>query len=70
MKRYANPKELFSQITAIENKYKRRASALTEKSKLTNIILKAPEMYQVTIQTTRQLTKRENPPREPTLKEL
>ena len=70
MKRHANPKELFSQITAIENKYKGRASALTEKSKLTNVILRSPEEYAQTIQTTRQLTKAESPPREPTIKEL
>ena len=45
MKRHANPKELFSQISAIENKYRGRTSALTEKNKLTNIILRAPDKY-------------------------
>ena len=70
MKKYENPKMLFSQITSIENKYKGRASALTEKAKLTNVILRSPRMYQVTIQTTQQLTKREIPPREPTVREL
>ena len=54
MKRHANPKELFSQITAIENKYRGRASALTKKSKLTNVILRSPKEYVQTIQTTRQ----------------
>ena len=34
MKKNANPKVLFSQITAIENKYRERTSALTEKNKL------------------------------------
>ena len=52
MKKYENPKMLFSQITSVENKYKGRASALTEKTKLTNVILRSPRMYQVTIQTT------------------
>ena len=70
MYRHANPKELFSQITAIENKYRGRASELSEKSKLTNVILRSPDEYAQTIQTTRQLTKAESPPREPTIKEL
>ena len=61
---------LFSQITSVENKYKGRASALTEKAKLTNVILRSPRLYQTTIQTTHQLTKREIPPREPTVEEL
>ena len=70
MHRHANPKELFSQITAIENKYRGRASELSEKSKLTNVILRSPDEYAQTIQTTRQLTKAESPQREPTIKEL
>ena len=70
MHRHANPKELFSQITAIEIKYRGRASELSEKSKLTNVILRSPDEYAQTIQTTRQLTKAESPPREPTIKEL
>ena len=70
MKRNANLKMLFSQITAIENKYRGRMSALTEKNKLTNIILRAPEEYAQTIHTARQLTKGGNPPREPAVKEL
>ena len=70
MKKFENPKVLFSCITSVGNKYKGRASALTEKAKLTNVILRAPRMYQLTIQTTRQLTKREIPPREPTVQEL
>ena len=43
MKRNANPKMLFSQITEIKNKYRGRMSALTQKNKLTNSILQAPE---------------------------
>ena len=70
VKRNANPKVLFSQITAIENKYRGRTSALTEKNKLTNILLRAPDEYSQTIHTTRQLTKGETPPRDPTVKEL
>ena len=71
MKRNANPKVLFSQITAIKNKYRGRTSALTEKNKLTNIILRAPEEYYAqTIHTARQLTNGGNLPREPTVKEL
>ena len=34
MRKYENPKMLFSQITSVESKYKGRASALTEKAKL------------------------------------
>ena len=45
MKKYENPKVLFSQITSIENKYKGRASALTEKAKLTNVILRSSRIY-------------------------
>ena len=45
MKRNVNPKELFSQITTIENKYRGRNSALIEKNKLNNIILRAPDKY-------------------------
>ena len=70
MKRNANPKELFSQITAIDNKYRGRTSALTEKNKLANIILRAPDENALTIYTARQLTKGESPPRESTVKEL
>lgn len=70
MKRNANPKELFSQITAKEIKYRGKTSALIEKNKLINIILRAPDEYAQTIHTTRQLTKNEIPPREPTVKEL
>ena len=70
MKRNANPKMLFSKITEIENKYRGRMSALTEKNKLTNIILRALEEYAQTIHTARQLTKGGDPPREPTVKEL
>ena len=51
MKRNVNPKVLFSQITAIENKYRGKTSALTEKNKLTNIILRAPDEYAQTIHT-------------------
>ena len=70
MKRTANPKILFSQITAIENKYWGRKSALTENNKLTTIILRAPEDYAQTIHTARQRAKGGDPPREPTIKEL
>ena len=70
MKRNANPKELFSQIPAIENKYRGWMSALTEKSKLTNIILRSLDEYAQTIHTARQHTKTEIPPRELTVKEL
>ena len=70
MKRNANPKELFSQITVMENKYRGRMSALIEKIKLTNIILRAPDEYAQTIHTTRQLTNAEILPRKPTVKEL
>ena len=49
MMKFENPKELFSQITSIENKYKGRASQLTEKAKLTNVILRSPRIYQVTL---------------------
>ena len=70
MRKYENPKMLFSQITSVENKYKGRASVLTEKAKLTNVILRSSRLYQTTIQTTRQLTKKEIPPREPTVEEL
>ena len=70
MKRTANPKILFLQITAIENKYRGRISALTENNKLTNIILRAPQEYAKTIHTVRQLAKGGKPPREPTVKEL
>ena len=45
-------------------------SALTKKNKLTDIILRASDKYAQTIQTTRQLTKNEIPPREPAVKEL
>ena len=38
MKRNDNPKELFSQITAIKNKFRGRTSVLIEKNILTNII--------------------------------
>ena len=45
-------------------------SVLTEKNKLTNIILRAPEEYAQTSHTARQLTKGRDPPRELTVKEL
>ena len=70
MKRNSKPKMLFSQITPIEDTYRGRTSVLTEKNKLTNIILRAPEEYSQTIHTARQLTKGGDPPREPTVKEL
>ena len=71
MKRNSKPKMLFSQIAAIENKYRGRSSALTEeKNKLTNIILRAPEEYAQTVHTARQLTKGGDPPREPAVKEI
>ena len=70
MKKNANPKVLFSQFTAIENRYRGRTPALTEKNKLTNIILRALDEYAQTIHTAWQLTKGESPPREPTVKEL
>ena len=70
MKRNANPKMIFSQIIAIENKYRGRNSALTEKNKSTNIILRAPEEYAQTIHTARQFTKGGDPPRGPTVKAL
>ena len=70
MKRTSNPKILFSQITAIENKYRGMISALVENNKMITIILRAPEEYAQTIHTARQLTNGEDPPREPTIKEL
>ena len=70
MKRNVNPKELFSQITTIENKYRGRNSALIEKNKLNNIILRAPDKYAQTIHTAPQLIKAEIHPRELAVKEL
>ena len=70
MKRHTNPKILFSQITAIENKYRGLISALTENQKLTTIILRAPQDYSQTIHSARQMAKGGDHPREPTLKEL
>jgi len=45
MKTNESPTTLFSQIKRIENKYRGRVSVLTERDKLTTIILKAPDEY-------------------------
>ena len=70
MNRNVNPKILLSQITAIENKYQGKTSTLIANNKLTNIILGAPDEYDQTIYTSRQLATGGVPPRETTVNEL
>ena len=72
MKTTEDPRTLFSQITAIDEKFRGRTSALTIEEKILSLIKKAPRAYITTILHCRNLTKKmaQDEGAEPTMTEL